>query len=93
MDRTSGQAVTQDESVNVRRKEFEIYHDGVLGRCPECGRLIMLPCLACQVTASKENALETMAVSTLEIELHGEDMERYRRIRAYRDRHGVPMFE
>ena len=93
MNRISGQAATQDESVNVRRKEFEIYHDGVLGRCPECGRLIMLPCLACQLKATVEDTLETTSEFQLEIELKGDDMERYQQIRAYRDRHGVPMFE
>jgi len=29
------QTTAQQESGNVRRKDFELYHDGVLGRCPE----------------------------------------------------------
>ncbi len=27
---------------------FRHFHDGPFGRCPDCGRMVFLPCLACR---------------------------------------------
>ena len=71
--------------------EFEFFHDGTLGRCPHCGRLIMLPCLAC---ATNEREIpDEGGECTFEVELYGAELERYLRIRAYRERFGVSLFD
>jgi len=86
------QAAARHESGYIRRKEYELYHDGVLGRCPECGRLIMLPCLACQVKESVI-AFDIADESVFELELHGNELLRYRQVHAYRMQHGISMFD
>jgi len=94
MDRNSERTASSQESEISRRKDYELFHDGTLGRCPECGRLIMLPCLACAVQESSDDDFgETIHESCHKLELHDSELERYLRLRAYRERFGVPLFD
>ena len=86
------QTTAQQESGNVRRKDFELYHDGVLGRCPECGRLIMLPCLACRIMGT-EMDFDVVEKGVLELNLKDDEQLRYLEVHAYRKQYGIPMFE
>jgi len=91
MDRNSERTASPQHSEISRRKDYELFHDGTLGRCPNCGRLIMLPCLAC---ATNEREIpDEGGECAFEVELYGAELERYLRIRAYRDRFGVSRFD
>jgi len=87
------QTTAQQESGNVRRKDFELYHDGVLGRCPECGRLIMLPCLACRIMGT-EMDFDVVEKGVLELNLKDDEQLRYLEVHAYRNptEREIPMF-
>ena len=52
-----------------------------LGRCPTCGRVIRLPCLACGVKRRAGPALPPEP-DELQLELEGDDLARYRALRA-----------
>ena len=95
MDRNSERTASPQQSEISRRKDHELFHEGTLGRCPGCGRLIMLPCLACAVRESGNDDFgETIHESCqLKLELHDSELERYLRLRAYRDRFGVSRFD
>ena len=86
------QTAIRQKSGNIRRKGFELYRDGVLGRCPKCGRLIMCPCLACQIRET-EMDFDIADESFLELELLGNELLRYQQVHAYRMEHGISMFD
>ncbi len=95
MNRSSEQMDTQNET--IRRQGYEHFHDGKLGRCPRCGRLIMLPCLACQLDEPDEEFAEVTSEpfdeSGLAIKLDEFETIRYRLLHAYREMFGISMFE
>jgi hypothetical protein len=75
-----------------QKDDLELFHDGTLGRCPNCGRLIMLPCLACDIVESGWESHDENDGGKITPELYGETLNRYQRIRTYRDKYGVSMF-
>lgn len=82
------------EAETTRRKDYELFHEGVLGRCPECGRLIMLPCLACAVRETEmEFTEETPPDIGLGLELGAAEQKRYENIRKYRNQYGMSLFD
>jgi len=93
MDDSLERATTQQESEKSRRRDFELYHDGVLGRCPECGRLIMLPCLACRIGEIEMDDPDAVEESEFELELNEAERQRYRQVRNHRVQYGISMFD
>jgi len=93
MEHNSGQVEIQQESERSKRKGYEVFHDGELGRCPKCGRLIMLPCLVCKIKNIEVDFEIAEENGVLELELRGNEQIRYRQVRAYRERHGISMFD
>lgn len=68
------------------------------GRCPSCGREVLLPCLACRMKilrsfnrAGREAAVETPEDLGIDLKHEGERL-RYEEVRRYRDKYGKPMF-
>ena len=93
MNRNSERTASTHESENSRRKGHELFHDGELGRCPECGRLIMLPCLACRLKERDKESNEQPNEFGLALELRGLEEVRYRQVRIYRETYGISWFE
>ncbi len=97
MNQSSEQMAVQHETENSRREGYEHFHDGELGRCPQCGRLIMLPCLACQLDEPDEEFAEVTSEpfdeSGLAIKLDEFETIRYRLLHAYREMFEISMFE
>jgi hypothetical protein len=81
----------------ARPPEMARFHDGEMGTCPECGRRIMLPCLACQVEpVGRKQEDEEAALAAgdgLDIKLKSKgERERYLKVKRHRDEHNAPMF-
>jgi len=93
MDRNSEQTEAEQESKKIKRQGYEVFHDGELGRCPKCGRLIMLPCLARKIKNIEIGFEIVEEKGVLELELRGNEQIRYQQLRAYRERHGISMLE
>ncbi len=57
------------------------FHDGPFGRCPDCGRMVFLPCLACSVErfGRVRDPLDESGdeADALRIQLEGEQRQRY----------------
>ena len=79
-----------------------MFHDGEMGTCPECGRRIMLPCLACEIETN--GLIETGEGEIIEEESDpgdplaimlwdSEERKRYWAVRRFRDEHRTSMFE
>lgn len=60
-------------------------------RCPECGRLVVMPCIACQVTVVGFVTKDAPKV-TAEIELKPEHRRRYEQVKAWRESYKNPNF-
>jgi hypothetical protein len=87
----------KQEKLRYRKiQEYELFHDGKLGRCTSCGRLIMLPCLACQLENVPLKEEDELVISqhniSLELQLTGSYKRRYEQVRAYREQYGIPLF-
>jgi len=77
----------------------EIDGDTKYGHCSQCGRRIVLPCLACQVEALRKRSRAGRLASQEEVEVdlsicldHPEQQRRYETVRTFRDEHGYPMW-
>ena len=65
------------------------FHEKSRGRCPVCGVVVPLPCLACQIRRLQNDppeAMETVDVESdapdsLNLDLRGDDLARYLEIR------------
>lgn len=44
-----GNVECNEQSNPQKENEIKVEWTGVVGRCPECGRLVHLPCLACKI--------------------------------------------
>jgi hypothetical protein len=57
------------------------HHDRSFGRCPECGRMVFLPCLACltEIEGEVNDPFETEKTEQdlLRIQLSGRERQRY----------------
>jgi predicted RNA-binding Zn-ribbon protein involved in translation (DUF1610 family) len=68
------------------------------GVCPQCGRRIILPCLACKVEAFRRRnrtghpAPPEETSYDLSIRLECSEQERYEDVRNFRDQYGFPMW-
>ncbi len=65
---------------------FRHFHGGSLGRCPECGRMVFLPCLACRTeqVGKSVDPLETAEAAEEEpicVQLDGDLRQRYEYVR------------
>ena len=76
-------------------EDHEVLEYGV---CPQCGRRIVLPCLACEVeTLRKRNRAGHPAppedlTYDLSLRLNHSEQERYEDVRDFRERYGFPMW-
>ena len=67
-------------------------------RCPNCGRKVTMPCLACQinkletVVGWKNDGFDESGEVGISLELRKNELGRYQQVRSYRDKYGVPMF-
>lgn len=73
----------------VREKPI-ILSDGPLAHCDECGAMVTQPCIACAARAGKtRHALGVdkldREIPELDLDLHGETLDRYQEIRAVRE--------
>jgi len=57
---------------------------GKAGRCPTCGALVWLPCIACITLESPSTPPRTPA-DDCNLELHGPELKRYQEIKAQKD--------
>ncbi|HBT76496.1 MAG TPA: hypothetical protein DEB39_06130 [Planctomycetaceae bacterium] len=62
---------------------FSHFHDGPFGRCPDCGRMVFLPCLACLTEQDGDVAdpAETVEAEPMCIHLDGDERQRYEYVR------------
>jgi hypothetical protein len=83
------------ESIPESLEDQEVQEYGV---CPQCGRRIVLPCLACEVEALRRRNRAGHAAPPeetsydLSIRLESSEQERYEDVRNFRDRYGFPMW-
>ena len=79
-------------------KSLEDQGEQEYGVCPQCGRRIVLPCLACEVEALRQwnraglPAPPEDLTYDLSICLERSEQERYEDVRDFRDRYGFPMW-
>ncbi len=62
---------------------FRHFHDGPFGRCPDCGRMVFLPCLACRTekVGTVADPAEVAEEEPMCVQLEGEQRQRYEYIR------------
>ncbi len=62
---------------------FRHFHDGPFGRCPRCGRMVFLPCLACLTERGGKivDPAETAEEDPMRIQLEGDQRQRYEYLR------------
>ena len=71
--------MTRMESYREEIELFRVYHSGKFGKCPECGRAVFLPCLACETElgGDMEDPWDTAEEEPLRIQLEGDERRRY----------------
>ena len=81
------------------KESSEEYEKVLLGVCPECGRRIVLPCLACQVETirllNRAGRYAPQEENEADLSIHLTDQNwqrRYEEVRDFRDKHGFPMW-
>jgi hypothetical protein len=83
------------EELRRRRQEQQPERTGPPRRCPDCGALVLMPCLACALRRDAATApgrqphpRSGRLAGLLELDLRGEHRARYERIRARREAEG-----
>ncbi len=82
---TVGAIATGRRPVHLRRPAQQAEEPRRMGRCPTCGRQIMLPCLACAAGEGPHiMSPRPDDAGACQLDLHGEVRHRYERLRRYR---------
>lgn len=71
--------VTKDIKRYEEAEFFRHFHKGPLEKCPQCGRMVFSPCLACrtELMGQVNDPIETTEEESLHIQLEGEQRQRY----------------
>ncbi|HBT77160.1 MAG TPA: hypothetical protein DEB39_09595 [Planctomycetaceae bacterium] len=91
-------ALESDTEFGKRYSEpemFRHFHGGSFGRCPECGRMVFLPCLACRTeqVGKSVDPLETVEVESMYVQLEGDERQRYEYFRLEKIAEEIQRFE